>query len=106
MISCSPCAPRTRRSSANALERGEQALSPSGSTTAGAPARQPRMVRQAVDELVGANVAIVSVPGPYAALEAHEALAAGLDVLLFSDNVSVDEEIALKDHAARAGRLL
>ena len=91
---------------ANALERGEQALNPTGSTTAGPPARQPRMVRQAVDELVGANVAIVSVPGPYAALEAHDALAAGLDVLLFSDNVSVDEEIALKDHAARAGRLV
>jgi FdrA protein len=91
---------------ADALERGEQALSPSGSTIAGPPARQPRSVRQAVDELVDANVAIVSVPGPYAALEAHDALAAGLDVLLFSDNVSVDEEVALKDHAARAGRLV
>jgi FdrA protein len=91
---------------ANALERGEQALSPSGATTDGPPAGRPRTVRQAVDELADANVAIVSVPGPYAALEAHDALAAGLDVLLFSDNVSVDEEIALKDHAARAGRLV
>jgi FdrA protein len=91
---------------ANALERGEQALSPSGSATVGPVARQPRSIRQAVDELVEANVAIVSVPGPYAALETHNALAAGLDVLLFSDNVSLDEEVALKEHAARAGRLV
>jgi FdrA protein len=89
-----------------ALDRGEEALSPSRSTAAGTPVRQPRSVRQAVAELTGANLAIVSVPGPYAALEAHDALAAGLDVLLFSDNVSVEEEIALKDHAARAGRLV
>ena len=91
---------------ADALDRGEQALSPSGSTSAGAPRRQPRSVRQAVDELADANVAIVSVPGPYAALEAHDALTAGLDVLLFSDNVSVEEEVLLKDHAAHAGRLV
>jgi FdrA protein len=91
---------------AGALGRGERALSPSGSAAAGRPERRPRSLRQAVDDLVEANVAIVSVPGPYAALEAHDALAAGLDVLLFSDNVSVEEEIALKDHAARAGRLV
>ena len=48
----------------------------------------------------------MSVPGPYAALEAHKAVAAGLDVLLFSDNVSVEDEIALKEHAAQAGRLV
>jgi FdrA protein len=92
---------------ADALERGEKALAPAVSpAAAGQSEGPPRSVRQAVDELVDANVAIVSVPGPFAALEAHDALAAGLDVLLFSDNVSVDEEIALKDHAARAGRLV
>jgi FdrA protein len=90
---------------AGAIERGEQALAPSGAA-AGPSERRPRSVRQAIGELVDANVAIVSVPGPYAALAAHDAVAAGLDVLLFSDNVSVDEEIALKDHAARAGRLV
>ena len=35
----------------------------------------------------GTNVAVISVPGDYAALEAHKALSAGLHVLLFSDNV-------------------
>ena len=50
----------------------------------------------------GANVAVVSVPGPYAALEAHHALSAGLHVLLFSDGVAVDDEVALKDRADSA----
>ncbi len=54
----------------------------------------------------GANVAIVSVPGEYAALEAHHALTAGLHVLLFSDNVPVEQEVALKDRAARLGLLV
>jgi FdrA protein len=57
-------------------------------------------------EQPGTTVAVISVPGDYAALEAHKALARGLDVLLFSDNVSVEDEVALKDHAARRGRLL
>jgi FdrA protein len=76
--------------------------------TAGAPAgRRPhRSIGRAVRELPESNVAIVSVPGAYAALEAHEALTAGLDVLLFSDNVPVVDEVALKERAVRLGRLL
>ena len=53
-----------------------------------------------------ANVAIVSVPGPYAALEAHKALTRGLDVLLFSDNVDLADEIDLKRRARSLGRLV
>ncbi len=45
------------------------------------------------------------MPGDYAALEAHKALAAGLDVLLFSDNVSREHEIELKEHARLRDRL-
>jgi FdrA protein len=54
----------------------------------------------------GSTIAIVSVPGDYAALEAHKALARGLDVLLFSDNVSVADEVALKEHAAARDRFV
>ncbi|MGH9259503.1 MAG: protein FdrA, partial [Acidimicrobiales bacterium] len=90
----------------DALERGERALSPSGPAKGAVAAREPRSLHAALDALTGANVAIVSVPGGYAALEAHKALGAGLNVLLFSDNVSVDDEIELKEHAARSGRLL
>jgi FdrA protein len=44
----------------------------------------------------GANLALVSVGGAYATLEAQKALSAGLNVMLFSDNVSLEDEIALK----------
>jgi len=51
-------------------------------------------------------VAVVSVPGPYAAITAHQALTAGLHVLLFSDNVPVADEVILKERASRLGRLV
>jgi FdrA protein len=51
-------------------------------------------------------VAVVSVPGPYAAITAHQALTAGLHVLLFSDNVPLDDEVMLKERARRLGRLV
>lgn len=61
----------------------------------------PRSLSRAVGD-----IAIVSVPGEYAALEAHKALGAEMDVLLFSDGVSLEDEIALKMRARDAGRLV
>ncbi len=66
----------------------------------------PRTLRDALDRAPDSNIAVVSVPGDYAALEAHKALSAGLDVLLFSDNVSLAAEVALKQRAERLGRLV
>ena len=66
----------------------------------------PRTVGEAARLLPAANVAVVSVPGPYAAIAAHCALTAGLHVLLFSDNVPVAEEVALKLRASRLGLLV
>jgi FdrA protein len=71
----------------------------------GATAR-PRTIAAATAALAGANVAVVSVPGPYAALAAHQALSAGLHVLLFSDGVSVDDEAWLKTRAEALGLLV
>jgi FdrA protein len=39
-------------------------------------------------------------------IDAADALAAGLDVMVFSDNVSLDHEVALKDWAAELGLLV
>ena len=50
---------------------------------------QPRTLRSAIDSLPDANLALISVPGDFAAAEARKALRAGLYVMLFSDNVSV-----------------
>jgi FdrA protein len=66
----------------------------------------PRSIDEALEQQPESTVAVISVPGDYAALEAHAALARGLDVLLFSDNVSREDEIALKEHAAARGRLV
>jgi FdrA protein len=52
------------------------------------------------------NVALVSVPGEYATLEAERALTRGLHVFLFSDHVSLDDEIALKRRGAQRGLLV
>jgi FdrA protein len=54
----------------------------------------------------GAQLALVSVPGPNAFVEAMDALHAGAWVMVFSDNVPVAEEITLKQEAARRGLLV
>jgi FdrA protein len=45
-------------------------------------------------------LALVSVPGASAAVEAMDALEAGSDVMVFSDNVPVEQELVLKRYAA------
>jgi len=46
-----------------------------------------------------ANLAVISVPGPYAAVQAMTALSQDMNVMLFSDNVSIEDEIMIKDYA-------
>jgi hypothetical protein len=58
-----------------------------------------RSIASAARRTVEANVAMVSVPGEYAVAEAHQALAAGLHVFLFSDGVPLGDELALKQTA-------
>ncbi len=54
----------------------------------------------------GGDLALVSVPGPNAFVEAMDALDAGRDVMLFSDNVPVEQEILLKRTAAERDLLV
>lgn len=46
-----------------------------------------------------AGIALISTPGQHAVLDALDAVQAGLSVMLFSDNVPLADEIALKDAA-------
>jgi FdrA protein len=55
---------------------------------------------------IDATLALVSVPGRYAFAEAMDALDAGLNVMVFSDNVPVEHELVLKETAARRGLLV
>jgi FdrA protein len=72
-----------------------------GAGGAATAARAPRRLAG-----LAADLALISVPGEYAALEAHEALSAGMDVMLFSDGVPIEEEVALKRRAHELGRLV
>jgi FdrA protein len=54
----------------------------------------------------GPGLALISVPGRFALAEAMDALDAGCDVMIFSDNVPIDQEILLKDVAARRDLLV
>jgi len=56
--------------------------------------------------LPSANLAVISVPGRYAAREARTALEQGLNVFLFSSNVAVEDEVALKGLARERGLLV
>jgi succinyl-CoA synthetase alpha subunit len=66
----------------------------------------PRSISRGVAVADHANLALISVPGPYAAAETLKALRQGLNVLLFSDNVSIEQELAIKRVAAQKGLLV
>jgi FdrA protein len=68
-------------------------------------AYRPRTIAAAARMLPGANLALISVPARFAAGVAREALQAGLNVMLFSDNVPVEDEVRLKQIAASRGLL-
>lgn len=61
---------------------------------------------RAFDEVPDANLVLISVNGAFAAREARKALDAGRHVMIFSDNVSIEDELELKATAHRKGLLL
>jgi FdrA protein len=52
------------------------------------------------------EIVLVSVPGAHAFTEAMDAVNAGADVMIFSDNVPVEQEVTLKEAAERTGALV
>lgn len=58
---------------------------------------------RALEKMPDANLAVISIPGAYAALEADRALDQGLNVFMFSDNVTIEDEKALKEKAHEKG---
>ena len=59
----------------------------------------PMSLEMALEDMPDANFALISTPGEYAASEAEKALRLGLNVMVFSANVEVEDEIALKQRA-------
>jgi FdrA protein len=67
---------------------------------------QPKSIETAAEMVPDAQWVLISVPGRYAAGVAREALRQGRHAFLFSDNVSVEDEISLKKTALQAGLLV
>ncbi len=72
----------------------------------GNQAFRPRSLAAGAKNLPSAEWVLISVPGRYAAKVAHEALDLGKHVLLYSDNVALEDEIELKTRAAEKGLLV
>lgn len=66
----------------------------------------PRTLDAALEMQPNSNLVAISVPGKYAAREARRALERGLNVFLFSSNVSIENEIALKQFAREHGLIV
>ena len=66
----------------------------------------PKSLESAAEMLPAAQWVLVSVPGRYAAGVAREALRLEKHVFLYSDNVSVQDEVSLKQVASRRGLLV
>jgi FdrA protein len=87
-----------------AVDAALSARETGGGTAQTVPARTIGAALSALD--AGSALAVVSVPGPYAVAEAADAIAAGRSVLVFSDGVPVEQEVALKRAAHEAGVLM
>ena len=95
----------TEAVASRALASVEELLSAGRATEHARVEMLPRTTAAAARGSAATNIALIAVPGPYAAVEAHQALSAGLHVFLFSDGVSLDDEVALK-RRARERKLL
>jgi FdrA protein len=93
---------------ATAVAAVDAALAARERSTGSAAAVPQRTIGSGLAELApdATALAIVSVPGPYAVAEAADAIAAGRSVLVFSDGVPVEHEVALKRAASAAGVLV
>jgi FdrA protein len=69
-------------------------------------AYHPKTIETAAKMLPAAQWVLISVPGRYAAGVSRQALELGKHVFLYSDNVSLDDEIDLKRIAAEKGLLV
>lgn len=89
-----------------ALDTAVEALDRPKTTASGEEKWRPRTLAAAVRASPDINLALISVPGDFAAAEARKALRHGVNVLMFSDNVPLADELALKKVARELGLLM
>ena len=91
---------------ADALSAATELLTAPKRTGDSASVWHPRSVRAAVTAHPESNLAMISVPGDFAAAEARKSLRRGLNVMIFSDNVTIEDELSLKQEAKERGLLV
>jgi FdrA protein len=84
----------------------DEGLTPPVVDVAGPMTPPPLHTIESVARSIGANLALVSVPGSHAFVEAMAALRRGLHVMVFSDNVPVNQEVLLKQEASERALLV
>jgi FdrA protein len=89
-----------------ALAEARRLLDRPSALGSAATADAPRTLRAALRELPDANLALISVPGDFAVAEARKALDLGLNAMIFSDNVPLTDEVALKREARERGLMV
>ncbi len=89
-----------------AIETTKTLMAEKKNAGGGKAEEKPSTLRGAIEAQPDSNLVIISVPGQFAAREARKALNNGLHVMLFSDNVPVEDEIALKELAVEKDLLL
>ena len=95
---------RAEQSLADAAVEHVKALleqAPARPASCGSMASMPHDLAGALELDPRLDLAVISVAGEYARYEAALALASGMDVMLYSDNISLEDELALKTAAAR-----
>ena len=97
---------KTQASAEQAIAQSQTLLDQPAAAGASAAAWRPRTLRTALKHLPEANLALISVPGDFAIAEARKAIRRGLHAMIFSDNVSLAAEAALKQEAQFLGRLV
>ena len=90
----------------SALAGVDRALSESGPRESGPTEEAPPRTTGSALRRSPDAIALVSVPGANAFVEAMDAVESGHDVMVFSDNVPVEQEVALKRAAAEQGLLV
>jgi len=85
----------------SAIAQAEDALNqkPPSESDTGRRREPPHSLEMGLELMPAANLALISTPGDYATAEARKALRLGLNVMLFSDNVTIADEVALKRYA-------
>ncbi|GAA1532399.1 acyl-CoA synthetase FdrA [Nocardioides humi] len=91
---------------AAALAAVDAALAAARKGSSGGEVAEPPRTTASALRRAGGDLALVSVPGASALVEAMDALDAGVDVMVFSDNVPVEQELAMKRIARDRGLLV